>query len=135
MKLFFMSIVFTLFFGIYGLEVKAQQKYDLKEITPSVKSALDNRKARFSELQELKAQGVVGENNQGYVEVLKKGVNAESLVNAENKDRKLIYRAIEEQNNLQNALGTIEKVFGQVQRDKAKAGEKVQDEGGRWVTK
>lgn len=111
----------------------AQATYDIKEMTPAVKSALDGRKARFADLKALKTQGVVGENNRGYVETLGGGKSAEALVAAENKDRKLVYNAIVEQNKLgPGALATVEAVFARVQRDKAEPGEKVQDASGRW---
>ena len=111
----------------------AQVKYDIKEMTPAVKSALDGRKARFADLKALKTKGVVGENNRGYVETLGGGKSAESVVSAENKDRKLVYKAIVEQNKLgAGALATVEAVFARVQRDKAEPGEKVQDASGRW---
>jgi uncharacterized protein YdbL (DUF1318 family) len=117
------------------LIVWAQTKYDIKEMTPEVQAALDNRRNRFDKLQVLKAKGTIGENNRGYVEVLNPNQEAEALVQAENKDRRLIYQTIERQNNLTNALETIEKVFAQVQRDKASSGEKIQEESGRWMTK
>lgn len=111
----------------------AQAKYDIKEMTPAVKSALDGRKARFADLKALKTQGVVGENNRGYVQTLGGDKSAKALVAAENKDRKQVYEAIVEQNNLgSGALATVEAVFARVQRDKAEPGEKVQDASGRW---
>jgi len=109
------------------------QAYDIKEMTPAVKAALESRKSRFSELRALKSQGVVGENNRGYVQALSDGAEVKALVNAENKDRKFVYEAIVEQNGLDaSALTTVEKVFARVQRDKAAAGDKVQDENGGW---
>lgn len=108
-------------------------KYDIKEMTPAVKTALDGRKARFAELKELKAKGQVGETNRGYVQKLGGGKNVDSVVAAENKDRKAVYEAIVEQNNLgPAALETVETVFAGVQREKAEPGEKVQDISGRW---
>lgn len=116
--------------------VLAEARYDIREMTPQVKSALDSRRDRFDELRALKAQGVVGENNRGYVEVLSENPKAQGLVDAENKDRRLIYQAIVEQNNLAASdLATVENVFAQVQRDKANAGDKVQDPDGKWTTK
>ena len=113
--------------------VSAQTKYDIKEMTPAVKSALDGRKARFADLKVLKTQGVVGENNRGYVQALSGGAEVKALAAAENKDRKQVYEAIVEQNKLGPAsLATVEAVFARVQRDKAEPGEKVQDAAGRW---
>lgn len=122
-----------LFLSLAGVASAAQ--YEIKEMTPEVKTALENRRNRFDELQALETRGVLGENNRGYVEVLQDNPEARALVEAENKDRRLIYQTIEKQNNLTNALETIEKVFAQVQREKASPGEKIQLEDGRWVTK
>ena len=120
-----------------GLPQKAfaDGKYDIKEMTPEVKAALENRRGRFDRLKELKAKGAVGENNRGYVEVLSDASDAKSLVESENQDRSIIYKTIEAQNNLAGALETIEKVFAQVQRDKASPGDKIQNENGEWVVK
>ena len=110
----------------------AEAKYAIKEMTPEVKGALDNRRDRFDKLRELKASGAIGENNHGYVEVLKKEGDGQSIADAENKDRKVIYQTIAEQNGLDNAIATIETVFAQVQRDKAEAGDRIQLEDGTW---
>jgi uncharacterized protein len=107
--------------------------YSIKAMTPEVKQALDSRKERFSELRDLKSEGAIGENNRGYVHALNE--KAKTLVAAENKDRKVIYQTIAEQNNLEDALSTIESAFAQVQRDKAEAGDKIQDDEGNWINK
>ncbi|MEI6437496.1 MAG: DUF1318 domain-containing protein [Candidatus Omnitrophota bacterium] len=129
MKKIIMAVLLT---GLLSTAAFAQT-YDIKEMTPAVKAALESRKSRFSELKALKAQGVVGENNHGYVQALSGGSDAKALVAAENKDRKFVYQAILEQNGLDaGALETVEMVFGKVQRGKASSGEKVQDENGNW---
>ena len=121
--------------GNFNLPVVSAEQYDIKEMTPEVKTALESRKDRFEELRQLKASGVVGENNRGYVEALLNDAAAKTLVDAENQDRKTIYQTIEQQNNLTDALGTIEKVFADVQRGKAGPGDKIQDESGSWTAK
>ena len=128
----------TLFLaGVLNLPhtIFAEGQYDIKEMTPEVKAALENRRSRFDQLKEFKARGLVGENNRGYVEVLSYDLAANSVAESENQDRKVIYKAIEVQNNLSGALETIEKVFAQVQRDKASPGDKIQTEDGAWVVK
>ncbi len=115
--------------------VLAESKYSFKEVTPEAQAALDGRRSRFDELTDLKAKGIVGENNRGYVELLVSDDSARKIVEAENRDRKIIYKTIAEQNGLTGQLETIEKVFAQVQYEKAPSGSKVQDESGRWVTK
>ncbi len=113
-----------------------ESTYDLKEITPAIQKALENRKGRYDQLRAFKDLGIIGENNRGYVELLKDNKEAKALAEAENKDRQLIYSSIVEQNQLpQESLATIEKVFAQVQREKANKGDQVQDENGQWVSK
>jgi uncharacterized protein YdbL (DUF1318 family) len=114
----------------------AQGSYDIKEMTPQVKAALEARKSRFGELKALKAQGFVGETNRGYVEVLGGGAYVMGLVADENRDRKFIYQTIVEQHGLGvNELSTVESVFAGVQRDKASPGDKIQDPAGNWKAK
>jgi uncharacterized protein len=108
-------------------------QYDLKELTPAVRQALDQRRDRFDEIKALKAKGMIGENNQGYLEVLVSDNRASELARAENHDRLMIYKTIVEQNGLEGALSTVEKVFAQVQAGKAEAGEMVQNNAGRWI--
>ncbi len=113
----------------------AQAKYSIKQMTPAVEAALESRRNRFDQLAGFKAKGVVGENNKGYVEYLGGDDAAKALVEAENSDRRVIYQTIAEQNDLKDAIATIEKVFAQVQRDKAQSGEKIQAEDGQWGSK
>ena len=110
--------------------------YDIKEITPEVKTALDNRRERFDQLRTYKEKGVIGENNRGYVELLSDDPQAKALVEAENQDRRLIYKAIIQQNNLApGELEKVEKAFAQVQKEKASPGDKIQDADGNWTAK
>lgn len=113
----------------------AQAQYNIKEMTPQVQAALDARKSRFDQLRDLKNKGLVGENNHGYVEALSDDPSSKALVDAENKDRRFIYKTIEDQNNLTEAMDIIEEVFAQVQRDKANPGDKIQEDNGQWVNK
>jgi uncharacterized protein YdbL (DUF1318 family) len=131
MKKFLCCVVMFL-----SLSSAALAQYDIKTMTPEVKAALEARKGRFSELKALKVKGLVGENNRGYVEAIGGGADVKVVVNAENADRKAVYLAIVEQNELgDGVLATVEQVFASVQRDKAVAGEKIQESSGSWVTK
>ena len=133
-KPYFLLTALILTWGI-GMPLTAFAQYELKELTPAVKSALDGRKDRFEELTALKQQGIIGENNKGYVALLKDDGSAEEIVEMENLDRKTIYTAIAEQNGLLSEMDSIENVFAQVQRDKAAPGDKIQTEDGAWITK
>jgi len=96
----------------------------------SIKSRM---KARKPVIETLKAQGTVGENNQGYLEFV--GTNREKtdIVNAENNDRKKVYAAIAGQQ------GTAAELVGkrravQIEK-KAKTGQWLQDQNGKWYKK
>ena len=138
MKRNFLSVIFLTMVIAVGMraEIVSAATYDIKELTPSVKAALDGRRNRFDQLRALKEKGLVGENNRGYVEALGDDPQAKTIVDEENNDRRFIYKTIVEQNNLSpDAISTIETVFAQVQRDKANPGDKIQDAGGSWIKK
>ncbi len=97
-------------------------------------SVKDRMAARAPEILKLKAQGLVGENNQGYLEVRGSGGGAAvDLVKAENQDRQLVYKAI--------AAKTGASVAQVGQRAAAKraqvagGGEWLQKPGGEWYQK
>ncbi len=130
--------IFLITLMVVGIQsgVLSAATYDIKELTPAVKAALDSRRNRFDQLRALKEKGVVGENNRGYVEALGDDPQAKAIADEENQDRRFIYKTIVEQNNLSaDAISTIETVFAQVQRDKANPGEKIQDASGSWLKK
>ena len=94
-------------------------------------------KARMRErlpvLVDLKARGVVGENNQGFLEMLKGQTEKQNVVAAENQDRKSIYAQIAQK------TGTDIQVVGQRRAiqigEKAAPGEWLQDGSGKWRQK
>jgi uncharacterized protein YdbL (DUF1318 family) len=94
-------------------------------------------KARMRErlpvVVDLKARGVVGENNQGFLEMLKGQTEKQNVVSAENQDRKSIYEQIAQK------TGTDIKVVGQRRAiqiaEKAAPGEWLQDGSGKWYQK
>lgn len=127
-------ILFTL--GVIGSRVAFAAQYDIKEMTPQVQQAIQGRQARFQQLQTLKAQGLIGEDNQGFVAVLKSGGDTDAVVSAENKDRSAIYQTIVQQNNLgADGLGKVKSVFAEVQSEKARSGDFIQTSAGQWIQK
>lgn len=90
-------------------------------------------KARLPRIIELKAAGIIGENNQGLLAFVGGNTSEQALVDAENQDRQLVYAAIAKQQ------GTTAAVVGQRRAlqiaDNAKPGEWLQDAGGKWVQK
>lgn len=114
----------------------AAQNYDLKEITPEVRQAIENRKARYGELARFKQQGLVGETNGGYAEVIGDSGEAGAIVAGENQDRRMIYETIASQNDLGPAgLSEVHRIFAEVQRGKAQSGDPIQLPSGEWIKK
>ena len=59
-----------------------------------IKTRIKNRLPRIIEL---KAAGIVGENNQGFLDFIGGNTSEQALVDAENRDRQLVYDAIAKQ--------------------------------------
>ena len=105
--------------------------------TPVVQKVLNNRKSRVHELQVIKAKGLIGENNKGFIEILKPVQPKEkSLVEAENHDRKFIYDTVVTQNHLgTKGLTKTEEDFAKTHRARAKKMDLIQTASGEWVQK
>lgn len=101
--------------------------------TAQAGSVKDRMAARNPQIVQLKGKGLVGENNQGYLELRGSDSTAAELVKAENKDRQLVYKAI-----AQKTGGTVEQVGRQVaakRAERAGQGEWLQKPGGEWYRK
>ena len=88
---------------------------------------------RLPTIRALKEKGIVGENNQGYLEFIGKKKEKADVVKAENNDRKKVYSAIAKQQ------GTTVEVVGKHRAiqiaNKAQTGEWLQDANGKWYQK
>ena len=90
-------------------------------------------KNRLPVIKKLKAEGLVGEDNKGYLQFVG-GKKAEAdVVAAENKDRETVYTEIAKQQ------GTTAELVGKRRAlqiaNKAAPGEWIQDAGGNWIQK
>ncbi len=90
-------------------------------------------KDRLPVILELKAKGIVGENNKGYLEFIGGKKEKADVVAAENEDRTTVYAAIAKQQ------GTTVELVGKRRAlqisQKADAGDWLQDAGGNWYQK
>jgi uncharacterized protein YdbL (DUF1318 family) len=88
---------------------------------------------RLPVIKALKDKGLIGENNTGYLEFVGKKREKANVIEAENKDRELVYRAIAKQQ------GTTVEVVGKHRAvqisQKAQPGEWLQDAAGKWYQK
>lgn len=89
----------------------------------------ERMRERLPAIKALKADGVVGENNQGYL-TIRKETKMKALVEAENKDRRTIYGDIAKQQ------GTTPELVGQRRAmqiaKKAVPGTLIQGPKGKW---
>jgi uncharacterized protein YdbL (DUF1318 family) len=97
----------------------------------------DKIKARMKErlpvITALKADGVVGENNKGYLEVIGTNKGKAGVITAENSDRKKVYTAIAKQQG--TSVDLVGKRRAKQIAKKAKLGQWIQDQSGKWYRK
>lgn len=93
----------------------------------------ERMKARQPQIKALKAAGLIGENNKGYLEFVGGAKKDEAMVAAENQDRKKVYTAIAKQQ------GTTPDLVGRRRALKlskiAAPGHWIQDQNGKWARK
>ncbi len=90
-------------------------------------------KQRLPVISDLKAKGVVGESNRGYLGFVTGQKDKADVVAAENKDRKTIYNHIAKQQNV--SLELVEKRRAQILTDRTKKGRFIQSDAGAWIKK
>jgi len=111
---------------------KAQDEQSSLEISK-------NRRLRTGEIQQLKNDGVIGEDRDGYLALRRKPDDpkyltyAQSVVNAENADRSFLYLANAQSQN--KPLEEVESQYAQLWRQLAFPGEWVQNANGNWIRK
>ena len=98
-----------------------------------------NRRLRSGQIQQLKNDGVVGEDRDGYLDFRRKPDDpkyldyAQGVVNAENADRSFLYLANAQAQNV--PLEKIEHEYAELWGDRAFVGEWVQKDNGTWIRK
>jgi hypothetical protein len=100
---------------------------------PSAKEIRARMLARLPEIKVLKDKGLVGENNNGFLEFVGQQKEKQEVVSAENRDREMVYKAIAKQQ------GTAVELVGKHRAiqiaNKARPGEWLQDANGKWYQK
>ena len=89
--------------------------------------------SRMSAIEALKTKGVIGENNQGFLEFRSSSKEGQELVTAENADRQTVYE------HIANQQGTTVALVGQRRAaqlaERADPGHWLQDASGKWYQK
>ncbi len=93
----------------------------------------DRMKARIPEITLLKNNGIIGEDNRGYLAYVGKSRQKNALINAENVDRNKIYQAIAKKTN-SNAEAVGKRRAAQIFKNGIK-GHWYQDSAGKWSKK
>ncbi|MBT3386463.1 MAG: YdbL family protein [Desulfobacula sp.] len=93
----------------------------------------DRIKQRLPVIADLKTKGVIGEDNRGYLGFVTGASEQQSVIAAENKDRKMIYKHFAKQQN--TTIEFIEEIQANRKAKKAKPGEFIQSRDGSWHKK
>ena len=96
-------------------------------------SLKEEMQARQPKIIKLKAEGLIGENKRGYIEYKTAKEPRKGLVQAENQNREVVYRAIAKQQN-SNAKNVGRRRAAQI-ADRALAGTWLQNQKGEWYRK
>ncbi|MFP4295909.1 MAG: YdbL family protein [Halothiobacillaceae bacterium] len=121
---------------------EARAEADLNIRSPAIDSLRAAMRARAGKLAAFYADGTVGFNRQGLVEIrdpgsvpLNRRAELKQLVDQENADRDALYRAIAEANGRPDWEGQIRDTFARVWIEEAPAGAQVQRPDGTWTRK
>ena len=96
-------------------------------LSPEVEQAALRRRDRHAELISREAEGIVGENKSGLVEIRNPGAgnpSLEQLVDAENNDRLIIYQAVAQKNN--SPLEEVQKIYAKRLQQDAPSGTPIE---------
>jgi uncharacterized protein len=124
-------------------EAAAQEVADPGISNPAIRRIIESRAARVGELGKLKSSGAIGENNQALLEArdlqqlpLADRAAAQKLIKAENDDRETMFKEIAAATGADlQSMPQIRTTYAETLRQKAKAGEWIQQAGGEWVKK
>ena len=115
----------------FALAFAVPQALSAADDAATIKKNMADRKPK---IEALKKAGTIGENKSGYLEAMKDAKLEDAdkkLLEDENKDRKTVYAAVAKKEG-----STVDKV-GEIRakqiRSKAKEGEYIQGEDGKWV--
>ena len=109
------------------LDLFVRDAYAQEPLSPEIEQAAYNRRDRNQALDAWEEKGVIGENKLGLVEVRNPGnadASVNSMVNAENSDRMVIYKAIAVKNGI--SVEGVQKLSAKKIQDGANAGTPIE---------
>jgi len=96
-----------------------------QSVSKEVEEAALRRRDRLNQLTQLQKAGIVGENKDGLLEILKEiDESGKSLVEDENTDRMIIYRALAKKNSV--SVEEIQKLYAKNNQEKAPTGTPIE---------
>jgi uncharacterized protein YdbL (DUF1318 family) len=120
--IFFILLISSLFLATSALAENA--------LAASLKERM---KARLPQITQLKTEGIIGENNRGFLELRQQNLSAATLISTENQDRQTVYNAIAQQQH------TSPEIVGQRRAaqiaDRTATGTWLQNGNGEWYRK
>jgi len=113
------------------LEYFVSNAYAQDDLGAGIQAAVASRKDRRPELVAMEEKGVIGENASGLVEV-RTGSAGQDLVQAENNDRLIIYKAVAEKNG--TSFSDVQQLYAKRLQADAPSGTPVEGPSG-WSIK
>lgn len=104
-----------------------------EDMDPAVREAALRRKDRLARISSLEASGVIGEDKSALLVLRGSSPEAGSLIDQENSDRLIIYRAIASQNG--TPMEEVQKLYVQRLQANAPSGTPIEKSNGEWTTK
>ncbi len=114
------------------LDLIVTQAYAQEGLSAQVQAAVEGRKDRREKLLSLEGAGIIGENQQGLVEVKKPSSEAQAIVSAENADRKVIYQGVADKNG--SSVDAVAGLYAKRLQSDAPLGTPIETDGG-WQIK
>ena len=89
--------------------------------------------SRRPTIEALKKEGLLGENNKGYLEFVTTTQKQKDVVDAQNEDRKKGYEIVSKKQGV--SIEQVAKIRSAYYAKKAKSGEFIQNSSGKWIRK
>lgn len=130
--------------GVFDLLIPSAQaaQPDFSVNTPEIRRLKSSMSRRNSKLSKYYKSGAIGFTNNGQVAIrdskavsLKQRAELNSLIRAENKDRKALYRAVAKANNHPEWESQVRDIFAKKWVQKARSGWWYQTSSGSWKQK
>jgi len=93
----------------------------------------ERMKQRLPVIADLKAKGIIGEDNKGYLGFVTSTRDQEAVIAAENEDRKTVYTYFANQQN--TTVNVVEAIQAKRKAEKTEPGEYFQNPDGSWHKK